>query len=221
MGVDNNFNIENNSLSNEQLNEIKFKREKRKNIFLIIMNIILIIIIVILLLIKDDKICADLSVKEDVLEITPTEPSDNKIGEVIIYDKDIVWKKENELKIFENPLYDNESIIAPESSNTYKFIIKNDTDFDIESSLSFNELNPYEINMMYRLRTENGYIIGNENEWVRVEDLNIDKIAITKGKKETYYLEWKWFESDSDTKAGANGAEYSIYLTIISNQITE
>lgn len=148
----------------------------------------------------------------------PTGGEEN--GEIDVSDKNVKWRNSdiyhlnNKLKIFENPVYDGESIIAPLSSNTYKFIIKNATGYVVDYKLDFLEENQYNINMKYRLRKNGYYVAGNEEEWVSYEKLSVVFENISKGNVDNYELDWKWFESDNDTQIGAVDANYILTISI-------
>ena len=128
-----------------------------------------------------------------------------------VNDPSIKWQDETELKIFKNSLYNFEEKIAPESSNTYQFVVNNGTSYKLKYNISFIESNPYSINMKYKLKKNNTYII---DHYVSYNELNISDIELNSQKKDTYYLEWKWVSSDNDNSAGKNNANYSLKIDI-------
>ena len=129
-------------------------------------------------------------------------PVDEK-EELVIQDNHITWNSENELRIFENPVYNMEQKIAPESTNVYQFVIKNNTKNKVKYSVSFNEKNEHNINMKYRLKRGNTYVAGSENSWVSYNGLNQNDIKINSKTSDTYYLEWRWVSGEDDNeKAG-------------------
>lgn len=139
-------------------------------------------------------------------------------GDIKIYDKDVIWQSTNKLRIFENPVYQMDSIIAPLSTNSYQFIIKNSTIYNVKYNLKFQETNNYDINMKYRLKKNGSYIAGNQNEWVSYEKLNLSINNIKVSEKDTYYLEWKWFEDDNDTAIGSINSKYTLSITLAAEQ---
>lgn len=131
---------------------------------------------------------------------TPDEPtydddfyvSDNKIAK---------WQDETNLNIFEDSIYKVPGKIAPESTNTYKFIVNNGTSYTLKYKISFSETNRDNINIKYKLKKGNTYIV---DHFVSFEELGIDNMILNTESSDTYYLEWKWIgDNDSnDTQIG-------------------
>lgn len=144
-------------------------------------------------------------------DFKPADPDD-----LIISDTDTVWSSTNKLKIFKNPLYNMEEIIAPGSSNSYKFKIKNNGHCSLVYQLNFVEDNKHKINMKYRLNKNGKYL--NEN-WVSYERLVTTEFSLDYRETDNYILEWKWFESDNDTSIGAAmDSSYRLDVEIIGKQ---
>ena len=73
-----------------------------------------------------------------------------RVGEFEVYDNDhtpITWNGASDLKIFSKTLYTMDGKIAPESSNTYQFVVKNSTVYNVKYKINFIETNEYNINM--------------------------------------------------------------------------
>lgn len=115
---------------------------------------------------------------------------------LVVYDKNVFFG-EGELKIFENPAYEYKEIIAPGSSNTYQFIIRNNNPFDMEVNFNTAEVNKNNVKLKFRLRENNKYIIGDSSNWVTIKDLKYSNIKINSMKYKTYSLDWKWEYSES------------------------
>ena len=146
------------------------------------------------------------------------EEDEKEPEELIIKDKDITWESTNKLRIFTNPVYDIGEKIAPESSNIYQFIIKNNTTSKIKYSVSFVETNSYNINMKYKLKRNNDMLI---NEYSNYSNLNQSNIEIDPGASHTYYLDWKWFGTENDNdKAGIIDA-YDLSIKIEAEAVNE
>lgn len=95
--------------------------------------------------------------------------------------------------------------IAPGISNSYYFVAHNDTDMNLKYTLNMYEQTSYKINMKYRLKRNNEYIIGNDDNWVTTEKLQTEFTNITPNSSDVYQLDWKWFDDDeNDTIAGIN-----------------
>lgn len=129
---------------------------------------------------------------------------------------DIGWDMLQELNIFRNKKYNNENIIAPKSSGNYSFLVKNITDKNLIYDLQLREINKYGINMKYRLKLENVYIAGNEEEWKDIKDINIENIIVPIESTNFYTLEWCWQDSDmQDTQIGSlSNADYTLRVKI-------
>ena len=109
--------------------------------------------------------------------------------------------------------------IAPTSENAYQFVIRNNSTFAINYDLIMLEDNPYDINMKYRLKLNGKYIIGNANKYVTANELERFNLKLNRNKYDTYTLEWKWFESDNDTKIGKSiDANYQLNIKIAATE---
>ena len=159
--------------------------------------------------IKCDKVVCKPTKKPDDNPIV--KPDDNKenepeiepgTGGFDVYEGNLSWKSVKTLNILANPMYNMQKKIAPEDSNTYQFVVKNSTNITLNYSIDFTESNPYQINLMYKLRKGDTYLAGDENTWVKTSDLNIKDLKIDSSKSDTFYLDWKWVSSNNDTKIG-------------------
>ena len=171
-------------------------------------------------------------IKEGTVTIT-AKTKDGKVSETIIitikedeklkvYDEDhtpITWNGSSNLKIFTNSMYSVEGVIAPESSNTYQFVIKNSTKFNIKYSINFIETNDYHINMKYRLKKNDTYIV---SEYSSYDQLNVSDYLLNSNDFDTYYLEWKWISSDNDTLIGKeHEAKYGLEIKVEAESVNE
>lgn len=183
----------------EELN----KKHKRR-IFLIILIVLLFLCIFISIYligyhIGTIGVSADVTKQLDVIKITS-----NSVG----------WNISDELNIFANPEFNNNSIIAPNSKGIYKFIVQNSSAENINYNLEFIESNEHNINMKFRLKMDNIYIIGSKDNWQEPHELNMESVLIVGGSKTMYTLEWYWEETEEDTKIGKNDyADYRLYIT--------
>ena len=140
--------------------------------------------------------------------------------EVNVFDKDkdpITWNGSSELNIFTKSIYNVDGIIAPESENTYQFIVRNDTDYRIRYKITFVESNDYEINMKYKLKKNDSYII---SEYTRANSITIPEFELDPNEKDTYYLDWKWISSSNDMSIGTNpNANYGLRIEVEAESI--
>ena len=132
-------------------------------------------------------------------------------NEMFVRDKKLVWSDTSPLNIFTSSIYTVEGKIAPESSNTYQFVVKNSTSYSLKYNISFIETNPYHINMKYKLKKNNTYVI---DHYVSYGELNIEEQLLNAKTNDTYYLEWKWVSSDNDNEAGEHSADYSLNIKV-------
>ena len=151
-------------------------------------------------------------------------PTFNEKNGLIVYDKYTIYQK-SELRIFENPAYQYKSIIAPGSSNTYNFIIRNNNMFAVKIDINMEETNKYDLVLKYRLRKDGTYILGNADTWVTAKDLKVYNIKLQSKEYNTYFLDWKWEFSQSkerdkkDTEIGFNANEnYKLSIIIKANE---
>lgn len=207
------------------------KSKKNINILLGIVIVILILIIILLLVFggKDSNLTPSGNI--DIFDINCEKNCDCDDDSVFDEDdfednfdvedeKGISWKSSNELNIFANPMYEMREKIAPESTNFYQFIVRNNTIYDVNYSIDFEENNEMKINMKYRLIKNDEYVVGSEEKWVTYEELSLENIYLSTKKSDTYYLEWKWFSSDNDTLIGeADNVNYSLKINIKAEQV--
>ena len=159
---------------------------------------------------KDGKVVA-------TCEITVDPVSDDSLD---VYDNDhtpITWNGSNDLKIFSKSLYNIDGVIAPESENTYEFVVRNSTKYDIKYSINFIETNISQINMKYKLRKNDTYLV---DQYSSFNELNLEDQLLSSGEKDTFYLEWKWISSSNDTDIGKNPeSKYGLKIQIEAENI--
>lgn len=139
----------------------------------------------------------------------------NHLEDISIFDDDhttVTWNGASDLKIFSKTSYTMDGKIAPESSNTYKFVVKNSTNYKLKYKINFIENNDYNINMQYKLKKNDTYIFSN---YVKPSELIVNNIVLNSGEIDTYYLEWKWISSNNDTSIGEGPeAKYGLKIEI-------
>lgn len=192
-----------NILSRKELLKQKMDKEEKRIILILILLLLIILIALIIsnIIGKVGYVNSDNSEQLDLIEVTQN---------------DIGWDMLEELNIFKNKKFDNKNIIAPRSSGTYSFLVNNVTDKNLIYDVQLREINDYNINMKYRLKLENVYVAGNKEEWVNVEDVNLENIIVTAGSTNFYTLEWCWVDDDTqDTKIGSlNYADYTLRIKV-------
>lgn len=206
------------------------KKDGNINKVLLFVVFILIIIIILLLLRgcskKEEKTAnkGNINVFELKCETDcncPKCKDDDSQEELIIevFDKDKTWNENAELKLFEDSAYVVKGKIAPESTGTYQFVIKNSTSFNVKYNIEFDETNSYNINMKYKLKKNNEYVV---SDWVTYSTLKQEAIRLNSKSSDTYYLEWKWFESSNDSSIGSNpSSKYGLSIDISAVQVND
>ena len=198
--------------------EKELNKNKRKNKILIIIIILLIIILLVMCLLgyKMGKI------GYSTVNSTGT-TSDENVDLIEITDENGATWKNNNLQIFKNEKFNGEKIIAPNSKGTYKFYIKNGVGNDIQYNISVLDEMSHFVNMKYKLKLNDVYICGNKDQYVGIDELNIDKIVLTKDSTTLYTLEWYWEEEDElDTFVGSleNDQYYTLKLKIQASKLS-
>ena len=135
------------------------------------------------------------------------EPDD----ELYVRDKRIVWHNTSQINLFSDSIYSFEDKIAPEDSNTYQFVVKNSTNYNLRYKISFTESNTHNMNLKYKLKKNGTYII---DHYVSYDELNISNQLLNANTNDTYYLDWKWISSDNDTEVGSISANYQLKISV-------
>lgn len=124
------------------------------------------------------------------------------------------WDLIEQLNVFNDVDTKGEQIIAPDSSGSYPFTIKNDAKFAVKYTLNVFDENLAEVPMVFRLSTDAGtYLCGSEYLWVPVEGLQNVSGKLDYQATDGYVLEWKWAgDSDEvDTAIGVLAQQGMIY----------
>lgn len=203
------------------INELKKQRDRSR-----ILNIILIIIIIILLLLgyvvgsKIGKI--GLRSKETTTQPEEITQEEKLMPEIEITQDDIDVTKETQLNIFNNEKFNGQKIIAPHSKGTYQFYIKNISKSDVKYDIKFTDEMKHFVNMKYKLKMDNIYIKGNADNYVTLDELNLNDIVVLKDSINIFTLEWYWEDDDElDTYVGGKPEEdryYKLNLEINSEE---
>lgn len=198
--------------------------KKSNEVKILIGIIIILIIIIIFLLIHGCENGTEVTKPQGNIEIFEIKCDVNcECGNGIeVSDQNIKWENKTDLKIFEDSMYVVKGKVAPESSNIYQYVVKNTTNYNIKYDMEFEENNAYGINMKYRLKKNDNYVVGNENNWVTASEINQYGIYLSELSSDTYYLEWKWFSSANDNSIGSNiNSKYGLGISIKAVQVNE
>ncbi len=129
---------------------------------------------------------------------------------------DIDIEKKEQINMFQNVKFDNEKIIAPMSYGKYDVIVENVTGQEIEYHIKFIETTSNDINMKYRLKMDNVYIRGNENDYLDISELDVENIIVAEDSITKYTVEWYWENSDeADTLVGSKVEDQQYMLEMV------
>ena len=181
---------------------------------MLVLLIILIILFIFSLIILVLRIGDFLPNGTDILFIEPKNP------ELVMDDDKVVWNGETKIEIFKVENINDEGIvtvlsgsgekiIAPGTQGYYKFNFKNKgniaIDYDCKINVYFQSSENSLVDNMpinIRLKDYNGnYLIGDENKWENINELEefVDKQTIGKKCYVFYEFEWQWaYESGND-----------------------
>lgn len=136
------------------------------------------------------------------------------------------WSQLVRLNVFANKKYNGQSIIAPGSSGEYAFTVQNSARFPLQYTLQITDENEAGVPMEYRLKQDEKYLTGSENEWTDVSNLSAVAGDLSHESETVYTLEWRWpgDNDEVDTSAGTavqDGAKYLLNFGITAEQIGE
>ncbi len=99
---------------------------------------------------------------------------------------------------------DGGKVIAPGTSNEYRFSLKNTGNISLDYNMRLDSvftLSERELPVQVRLRSGDRWILGGENDWVRPDALTdvMETGTVAVNQYVTYTFEWQWpFESGTD-----------------------
>ena len=125
--------------------------------------------------------------------------------------------------IFENKYFDNKKI-APGVSGTYEFDVINNRKSKVKYKINTSNTNNSNINLQYRLKRDNEYVIGNESTWVKINNLSLNDVLLNSKSTHSYILEWKWPYEDGidniDTQIGKDGnSKYELNISVYAEEV--
>ena len=82
----------------------------------------------------------------------------------------------------------------------------------------------YSVNLKYRLKKEENYVIGSDSSWVTASELKTAFSNISSNSSDKYSLDWKWEYEDGkdgeDTIAGTNmTSDYKLNIRFYFEQV--
>ena len=198
-------NVEAKKININESNEVYSRRWKYLILSIITIFVILTLIVIYILKINNMSIY---------------NPYETKIISITSELKD--WYSNENINLFKRVNGNGEKVIFPGDTGDYEFVLKNTNNVPVLYSLKISENNKDNINVKYRLKLNNVYVIGDEHTYESVEKLDLNDIKILENAKSLYTLEWKWEEADNDAELIKNGlATYRIYIDIYSKSTGE
>ena len=94
-----------------------------------------------------------------------------------------------------------------------KFGVKNVTNGDIIYDVGFTDQSNYLVNMKYKLKIDNIYIVGDENHYVSLDQMKVNDITVVNGSNNIFTIEWYW-EDDDPRDVIVGMAEPTQYYTL-------
>ena len=143
-------------------------------------------------------------------ELPVFNPEEDKetFGTVFVDDVNGNYIYQQNLKIFSNSAYNFTEKIAPGVSNTYNFVVHNSSNLKLRYYVEMEEESEYFVNMKYRLKRNNKYVIGDDDTWVTADELKTEFSKIEISGSDKYSLDWIWAYDDNkddlDTNIGEN-----------------
>ena len=124
------------------------------------------------------------------------------------------WNELLKLDVFNSEnIHVTKGKIAPGVHGIYSFTVENYGEIAVRYALDFTEENPYNINMVYKLKYNGNYVAGNESTWVKFADLTQSNLTINTNKIDLFELEWAWQDAENDTEIGrTEGANYQVNI---------
>lgn len=147
-------------------------------------------------------------------------PYETKVIQVTSDAKD--WYKNDNIDLFKDLNDKGEKVIWPGQSGSYEFVVQNMNKDAFVYHISLDEENEHHINMKYRLKLNNVYVVGDKNTYETIDKVKLDNIKILGKGKSLFTLEWTWEKSDNDARIMNEGlATYRIYIDVYSKLIGE
>ena len=148
----------------------------------------------------------------------------SSFGMINVYQRDINIVKDTQIDIFRNEKYKGEKMIAPRSKGSAKFGIKNMANGDLTYDIDFSDESQYSVNMKYKLKMDNIYIVGDKDHYVSIDQMKVNDIAVINGSNNIFTIEWYWEDDDPrDVIVGMAEARqyYTLNLGITAREYSE
>ncbi|WP_181995625.1 hypothetical protein [Clostridium sp. AM58-1XD] len=115
--------------------------------------------------------------------------------------------------------------LLPGSKGSYEFLVSNGNTYKVAYRMKISApAGQLLIPLRYRLKSDNKFLCGGQNEWLTSDQLSAKSVTLDSGEQKEYLLEWQWlYEGGNDaldTKIGsAANLEYQVIVTIEIEQV--
>lgn len=143
-------------------------------------------------------------------------------GELIVLQNAIRWSQIEDLDVFSNPKFKGEKIIAPNSSGSYSFTLKNTANFSIDYEINMLDQNIYKLPMEFRLKKGGSYI-GGLSKWMDIKELEKITGHLDINARQELTLDWRWngnLNDANDTAVGLAAAQNEEVKYILNFRVT-
>jgi len=117
-------------------------------------------------------------------------------------------------------IFGDKKRIAPGMKGSYQFTVDNrGSDYDSFYNVGFTAIDTLpagmKIPMLYRLKADEVYLVGDNATWCAPEKLKQKKVKLDKGRQAKYTLEWYWPEGKNDNDYALFGGNAEYYYQLI------
>lgn len=135
------------------------------------------------------------------LSFTAFAETSYKDSEITVFDKNTTWSDNTQIDLFERNELGNQ-LVYPGVTGQYTFTVRNKSVNDRECEVVISDTNDFNIPLDIKIKKDNSYVIGNENDWEKSANYDSGIYKINANSDNVYTLEWKWdfYTSDDNDK---------------------
>lgn len=124
------------------------------------------------------------------------------------------WTQVKSLNIFNNEDFNQKKMISPGSKGIYAFSVQNIVNNEIPYKMVLSEEYGSFVNMKYRIKRNGKYIVGDDQNYISIKDMDISIHTLSKKENDDYLLEWCWFDHEDDTESGFKNNYYTLKIEL-------
>lgn len=126
-------------------------------------------------------------------------------------DNQMAWRRNTVFR-----LMDSNDVLVPGKHGNYDFYIDNKSDDSVVYMITFVEENEAHANILYKLKRNDEYIYGNEEDWVHYNEMDFNNRVLETAATDSYSLEWRWVDAPNDTEVGmTENATYNFGMNVV------